>query len=214
MSTNQDSTKGFGINGPSQKWFQGFVRRNPKFSFRVADNISKATACVTEASVKWWVTSVVAKLEADGLSDVLFDPTKIYNADETAFVFDPKKGLVLAPIGTKRVHNITEREKEQISVMLTLCADGNLMTPYVIYPGQRLHASISQRLTDMATNINYTITQSGWETAESMLKYVECFDAELVKKSVQKPVVMFLDGHSSHDNFLVIFLATCRLLYR
>ena len=32
----------------------------------------------------------------------------------------------------------------------------------------------------------------------------ERLDEELIERNVEKPVILFLDGHASHDNFLVI----------
>lgn len=36
-----------------------------------------------------------------------------------------------------------------------------------------------------------------------MMKYIAKFDEELEQQGIQKPVLLFLDGHASHDNFQV-----------
>lgn len=173
------------------------MKRHPQFAKRVADHISRATACVNFKDIKAWFNSVHTALSQQQMESILFEPDRIFNADETGFMLDPKKGYVIAPKGAKRVHNVSENDKFQMTVMLTVCANGALYTPFIVYPGVRLHGTIANKLAVQTTKINYTLTDSGWETTISMIKYIEAFD------KVQKPVLLFLDGHVSHDNFEV-----------
>ena len=211
LSTKFVKSKGFGPNGPSNQWYVNFMNRNPGYCKRVADNISCATARVTAKGVEEWFNKVMQSLQKSNLTHVLSDPRRIINADETGFVLDPKRGYVIAPKGSKRVHNITDGDKSQMTAMLTISADGYLFTPFLIYPGVRLHGSITKAIADQHTRINYTTTESGWETTVSMLDYINSLDEEIIERGIEKPVLLFVDGHASHDNYEVCELVTISL---
>ena len=206
LSTKHVGVKGFGPNGPSNQWYRNFMRRHPHFVKRVADNISRATACVTATDVERWFQKVHSALQSQGLEHILLDPNRIINADETGFLLDPKRGYVVAPKGSSRVHNITDGDKNQMTAMLSINAAGVLFKPFIIYPGVRLHPSITKTLAEQKTRINYTTTESGWETTVSMLEYIRCLDEEILEKGIEKPVILFVDGHASHDNLTVSVL--------
>jgi hypothetical protein len=57
--------------------------------------------------------------------DILEDPSRIFNGDETSFSMCPKSGKVLAPKGYKNIYEVKKgNEKETITVLLVFSADG------------------------------------------------------------------------------------------
>ena len=58
-----------------------------------------------------------------GYEDVLNDPTRIFNCDESAFLLAPKENCVLASKGAKAVYNTSNNdEKECLTSLIMLNA--------------------------------------------------------------------------------------------
>lgn len=203
LSTNYDNSKEFSIQGPSENWYRGFMKRHKHLVKRTPEILKRASACVGTAEIRSWFTSVENQLTKDGLLDALKDPRRVLNADETGFALDPQKGFVIAPRGANNVFMVSDNEKEQLTAMLTFSADGYIFKPFLIYPGVRLHSSITKPIETLKTRVNYTSTPSGWEITSSMLVYADKLNQEIEEQGIQKPVILFLDGHASHDNFQV-----------
>lgn len=95
---------------------------------------------MTEESVKKWFSEVETWLKKDGLFDVLKDPSRVFNADETGFLLCPKSGRVIGERGSKEdFYAVTSnKEKEQFTVLGIFSADGVCVPPMVVYPYTRL----------------------------------------------------------------------------
>lgn len=66
-------------------WFEGFLKRNPAVSKRVAQNLSKSRALVTEEKIKNWFKEIKEYLEENNLIHILNEPKRVFNCDESAF---------------------------------------------------------------------------------------------------------------------------------
>ena len=80
---------------PSYGWLDKFQKRN-KLSTRIPEPVSRAMALQTEESIRKWFDYVSNELSNLGISDILEDPARIFNTDET--------GLALEPSGFKVIH--------------------------------------------------------------------------------------------------------------
>lgn len=89
---------------PGQKWYSNFLKRHQEISLREAETINKARAVVTEESVRLWFRELNTFLEANDLQDLMKDPNRIFNGDESGFALCPKTGKVLAPKGWKNLY--------------------------------------------------------------------------------------------------------------
>ncbi|CAB3222405.1 unnamed protein product [Arctia plantaginis] len=106
-------------NRPGKKWYQSFLRRNPELSERTPENISNGRAAVTEEGIPKWFAELVKHLEDINASNILTDPDRIFNGDETSFHICPKTGKVIAPRGYKNVYKIVKgKEKEAVTVLV------------------------------------------------------------------------------------------------
>lgn len=80
---------------PGKKWLNLFLQRNPEISDRKPEKLSKVRANVTEQYIRSWFSEVKDYAEKNNLTEVLLDPSRIFNLDETAFFLCPKTGKVL-----------------------------------------------------------------------------------------------------------------------
>lgn len=182
---------------PGKKWFLGFMQRHPAVSKRVAQNLPTSRNQVTEEALRAWFDRVRTYFENNNLLQVFEDPKRIFNCDETGFFLCPKDKQVLVKKGSKRVYNrVANDDKECLTVLVNVSADGNIAPPMVLFPYKRLPNNIKSTVPSWWGLGN---TESGWMTMESFYEYVaNVFYPWLVQQEITLPVVLFLDGHTSH----------------
>ncbi|KAK9718003.1 hypothetical protein QE152_g23443 [Popillia japonica] len=120
---------------PGYKWFNPFLNRQPEVSQRHAESINTARASVSETSIRHWHEEIRRYLASENAEDILEDPTRIFNSDESGFATNPKSGLVLGLRGMKNFYEIKSgSEKECITALFTISADGQIHPPMIVYP--------------------------------------------------------------------------------
>lgn len=182
---------------PGQKWYLNFLKRHPEISLRSAENINKARALVTEESIRKWFQDLQLFLQENNLADVLEDPRRIFNGDESGFSLCPKSGKVLAPKGWKNLYVITSgKEKENVTVFLIFNVDGKVCPPFVVFPYIRPPRAL---VANMPPTWILGRSDKGWMTAEAFFEYIsDDFNKWLIQEGIPKPVIVFIDGHKSH----------------
>lgn len=186
----------FTDNKPGRTWFESFLKRNPEIREKTAQNITKARDDVTEDDIIKWFKEVDEYLEEKGLKEVLEDPSRIFNADESAFFLTPKQDKVLAKRGDNNLYSTGGDEKENLSVLITANAAGDLAPPMVIYNYERVPAYISAGVPE-----NWAIgrSESGWMCSSTFYEYMcNIFNPWVTAQGITRPILLFLDGHRSH----------------
>lgn len=120
---------------------------------------------------------------------VINDPTRIFNADESAFYLQPKAGRVIVRKGEKNVYIASRDEKENLTVLITANAAGVLAPPMIVYPYERLPAVIA-----ISVPKDWCIGRSdtGWMCAKTFFEYItNVFNPWLEQNNIQKPVFFF-----------------------
>lgn len=84
----------FTENRPGRKWYEGFTRRHPKVVEKQCQNLTSARANITEAGLRGWYGEVQQYFAKEGITDILNDPSRIFNMDESGFYLNPKPGKV------------------------------------------------------------------------------------------------------------------------
>ncbi|XP_037034396.1 tigger transposable element-derived protein 6-like [Bradysia coprophila] len=187
----------FTDNRPGRKWYEAFTRRHPLIIKKQCQNLTAARASVTEEGLRSWFEEVRQYLANTGNVDILNDPKRIFNMDESGFFLNPKPGKVIRSFHVRFIY--TRDEKEMITVLIGGNASGVKTPPLVMFPYQRLPANI---VNDMPDNWAFGRSLNGWMTAESFYEYVtNCFYPWLVESSIVLPIVLFVDGHSSHITY-------------
>lgn len=190
----------FKRNKPGEKWFKAFLNRHPQIRERHAESISLKRAEVNEASIRKWHDDLHNYLISENVEDILRDPARIFNADESGFQTNPETGLVLGPKGLNNFYSIsTGSVKESITVLVTVNAEGKLYPPMVIYPYERIPSAIVKNL-----NPNWPVGRSktGWMTGQTFYGYLANTFLPLIKEeNVTFPVLFLIDGHRSHLSY-------------
>lgn len=186
------------VNGrPGKKWLSSFFRRNKSISMRTPEAISKGRAIITEENIRKWFVNLndyLAKIQA---LDVIEDPTRIFNGDETSFMLCPKTGKVIAPRGYKNVYQIVKgKEKEAVTVLAFFSAIGDILPPCVVFPYIRPPKDV---INSMPDGWFLGKSDTGWMKADIFYDYIaKCLNKWIEDNNVKKPVLVFVDGHKTH----------------
>ncbi|RLU20864.1 hypothetical protein DMN91_007478 [Ooceraea biroi] len=180
---------------PGRHWCEAFLRRHPNISSRIAQNLPKSRASVTEDILRNWFKEVEQHLAEKQLIDI--DGARIFNCDESAFYLCPKGERVLVRKGDKAIYNFTQNdEKECLTVLFMTNASGTLAPPMIVFPYKRIPYSVSQ-----SVPIDWGVgnSENGWMTAETFYKYMSnIFEPWLTAQNIERPVILYVDGHSSY----------------
>ncbi|XP_014206269.1 uncharacterized protein LOC106637824 [Copidosoma floridanum] len=179
---------------PSKHWYAAFLRRNPELSEKFCQNLTKARSNVSQKSFRDWYAEVGNYLEKKNLLNV--EPNRIFNCDESAFMLCPKTDKVLTERGNKNVYNVCKNDKECYTALIGGSAAGQLIPPMIINNYDRIPKVIAEHF---PSDFILGKSESGWMTSETFYSYVvNQFYPWCVRNNIQFPVILYVDGHSSH----------------
>ncbi|CAH2017123.1 unnamed protein product [Acanthoscelides obtectus] len=135
----------FNNNRPGDGWVKAFLKRHPEIVERSSESVSAASARVSEKDIRLWFSELETYIKGNDLEDVISDPTRVYNADETGFEVSPSTGKVFAKRGAKNVYTIDRgAAKENITVIFAFSANEEIGVPMIIYPYVRFPEKIAK----------------------------------------------------------------------
>lgn len=206
LDSNKRKTP-FKNNIPGKHWYDAFLKRHPELVHRTPEAVTSASANVSETDIRKWFRDIEDYLKQKEYFDILENPTRVFNGDETCFLFCPKLGKVLAPVGAKNVYEVDQGEaKQNLTVMFTFSAAGDVTPPLIIYPNKRLSANIHNSIPG---NWGIGLNDNGWMTSEVFVDYIQnILHPYIVEKEIQLPIILFLDGHKTHLTYEVSMLCS------
>lgn len=173
------------------------MNRHPELSIRAPESVTAASSKVSEKDIRNWFRSVYNYLEDNKLTDILNDPTRILNGDETGFSLNPVPKQVIGTVGNKNVSFVeTTCSKLNVTVMFSFSADGFVIPPDVILPRKRFSRDI---LRSFPGDWGLGSSENGWMDTSNFIMYIKkILYPTLVKRGTKFPIIYFVDGHSSH----------------
>lgn len=183
-------------NRPGRGWCRAFFKRHTNVTLRTPEGVTAASSNISENDIRKWFVGVEEYLNEKGYSDILKDPSRVFNGDETSFLLCPKNKKVLAVRGTKNVYQIEHNPKVNLTVMFTFSASGETTAPMIIYPYKRLPSGVLKSVPD---GWGIGCSDSGWMRSELFFEYIgNVFYKYLVSKNTKFPIILFVDGHKTH----------------
>ncbi|XP_043494009.1 uncharacterized protein LOC122518920 isoform X3 [Polistes fuscatus] len=151
-------------------WLNGFLNRHPELSKRIAQNLTACRASISEFSIKKWFSEVEIELKQKSLLNI--ESNRVFNGDESAFMLAPKSDKVFV----KKA--------------------GDLAPPLVVFSYKRVPNNIRENMPhDWAAGKS----DNGWMNGENFFEYIaNIFYPWLIDNKIKFPVVLYIDGHSSH----------------
>ena len=137
-------------------------------------------------------------------------PESIYNMDETGMPLTPRPPKIVAKKGKKKIRYRTSGQKSQITVIGCGNAIGQAIPPFIIFAAKQISPLWT---VDEVNGSRYAVSDNGWVDQELFYFWLkEHFLPNAVSK---RPLLLLLDGHSSHfepntiqfakDNDIIIF---------
>lgn len=200
LSSKRDSP--FKNSRPGQHWYQGFMRRNPTLSQRIAQNLTSTRASVCESDLRSWFSYVRERLEGQNLLNI--GPDRVFNLDESAFKLVPEGDKVIAKKGARTVYRIVGcSEKTTVTVLFTASAAGILAPPMILF--ELKTAPKRSTLQWIPKGWGVGNSEGGWMTGESFYSYIKnIFYKWLVDNNYTFPVLLYVDNHASHVNLQLL----------
>ena len=140
-------------------------------------------------------------VEEERAGDVLLDPHRVFNFDESHFLLAKKRGAVLGPVNYKNFLEVSkENGKEGLTVLIGYSANGSLASPMIEYSyKQNIPCDVIKSVGSVDPSWALGKSENGWMTTLTFLDYISLvFNPWLSENHVQRPVVVFADGHKSH----------------
>ena len=204
-------------------WFTAFLKRNRNLSIRKPERTSQARAAAVNHPV---IDKYYDKL-LDLLTKYNFQPSEIFNCDETSnpTVLNPPK--VVAAAGTRQVciptnstflsFDVTisflivfvffkvsgKTSYEQGNTVTMLCfvnAAGGRFGGSFIYPVKKVNL---KKMINLPDGFIPLATSSGWMTADLFLISLKHLFSQ-VHCTPEKPILLILDNHISHISWQVV----------
>ena len=113
--------------------------------------------------------------------------------DETGVPLEPQPPKVVAKRGQKKVRCCTSGQKAQITVIGCGSATSQILPPFIIYAAKKLN---HLWMRDEVTGSRYGVSDKGW--VDQRLFYYWLKDHFLNNAVSHRPLLLLLDGHSSH----------------
>ena len=112
-------------NMPSHSWVYRLFERHPELTLRTPQSLGKERALVTPQAVENWFAALKRTIdEVD--PELLTDPERVFNADESGFGFDPRSRKVVSFMGAKFVYKVTANTKTQVIMLLIYSSNNKL----------------------------------------------------------------------------------------
>ena len=124
---------------------------------------------------------------------LLDKPSQIFNVDETGMPLDPALLEGVFKVGTKNPISVTSGDKSQVTVVGCVNAAGYCIPPMVIWDRKTLHPNITK---DELPGTLYGLSSKGWIDQELFHVWFESHFLRYAPPA--RPLLLLMDGHSSH----------------
>ncbi|EGO04751.1 hypothetical protein SERLA73DRAFT_68419 [Serpula lacrymans var. lacrymans S7.3] len=120
----------------------------------------------------------------------------IWAADETGFQpGNGRKQRVIGPAQRKMQHQQRDGNCKNITVMVTICADGGSIAPTIIYKGKSFLMNWHQ---DNTLKALVAHSPKGWPDGAIGRLWIEDFNNKTREKVHGRACLLLVDGHNSH----------------
>ncbi|KAE9347477.1 hypothetical protein PR003_g6911 [Phytophthora rubi] len=170
-------------------WYTRFMNRYPQLTNRIAQVISEVRNSVDEGQVL-----VLFNTLTKVLNEQQMDASRIFNVDETAFQSRKKSRSVVAARGSSNVWSKEISTSFHMSIVACGSAAGFVVPPLYILPDKSVEENI---LEADKTGAAMTTAESGFMNNWLFIRWLKFF-SEHVPATIQRPLLLIMDGCSSH----------------
>lgn len=175
----------------SNGWWANFLKRNPQLRLRAGDPTANVRMdALSKKNLAHYFK--LMKTEFDKY-DFYSHPEAIYNMDESGVPLEPRPPKIIAKKGQKKVRYRTTGTKAQITVVGCGSATGQILPPFIIFAGKQINPLWCK---DEVAGTRYAVSDNGWIDQELFRYWLD--EHFLANATPHRPLLLLLDGHSSH----------------
>ena len=172
-------------------WWDSFKSRQPQLTLRNSEALSYARAAANDpTTIAQYFDLLEHTMEVHGLTH---RASQIFNCDETGLPLSHKPPKVVAAVGQKHPYAITGNDKAQITVLACGSASGYCIPPMVVFDRKTLRQDMT---VGEVPGTFYGLSENGWMDTELFQEWFK--NHFLVHAPPMRPLLLLLDGHSSH----------------
>ncbi|THH06321.1 hypothetical protein EW146_g9649 [Bondarzewia mesenterica] len=125
--------------------------------------------------------------------------------DESGFTpSDEGRERVIRRRGTKTQHKQGGADHENVTALVTICADGTVLKPSIIYKGKNF---MMKWTANNVAGASIAHSPNGWMDGELGLEWIKDFNAQTEAKAKGHTHILLLDEHSSHHTLKLLAFA-------
>ncbi|XP_069131674.1 tigger transposable element-derived protein 1-like [Argopecten irradians] len=193
----------FKNGAPTKHWWNGLKARHPDLTLRKPEPLGTVRARMLNSSVVdnyfHTLSEVVAKLNLQNA------PERIWNADETGKQLTHTPVRVIAAKGSKSVVGRTANDRTNITIMATVNAKGDAMPPMIIVKGKTKKSLYGYNTAAAPPKSVWTFNDKAWMNEELGEEWFR--GVFLPNCGPERPQLLILDGHGSHETLGLLELA-------
>ncbi|CAG2244263.1 unnamed protein product [Mytilus edulis] len=178
---------------PGDDWWRGFKSRHPEIALRKPEKLSTSRSRM--------LNRVVVTKYFEDLGKVITDnnltAATIWNMDETGKQFEHNPTNVCARKGSRNVPGRTSNSRENVTILASVNAEGNVMPPMCVVKGKTIRSVQSFCCLDAPVNTVWSFQERAWMC--DMLGELWFKDVFLAHCGPERPQLLLLDSHRSHE---------------
>ncbi len=177
----------------SHGWWDRFRSRHPRLTLRTGEGLAYRRAVGTNRIVIDKYFDLLE--EVLKVNDLTGRPHLIFNADETGLPLQHRPGKRVAVRRQKHVNVINSGNKSQVTVLACASATGYALPPMVVFQRKNL---TTQLTSEEVPGTIYGLSSSGWMDGDLFQEWFRRHFLQFTPSA--RPLLLLLDGHSSHYN--------------
>ena len=197
-----------GNNLPSATWVQSFLKRHTTESSKIPNGRNPKLTISYDNLKRFFSRLTIYLAEEHNLNAVNFlrrcNGHRIFTCDEGVFHLNVNEYNSKKSRNIKKFSKFDAEGKNTRTVLLCVSASGNVLKPLIVNSG----STTTQYDSEFDDKYWIDFSEKGFMTAKVFYHWlVNCFEPYLTQTHIERPVVLFLDGHFCQLNIPSLLFA-------
>ncbi|XP_021369223.1 uncharacterized protein LOC110460570 [Mizuhopecten yessoensis] len=188
---------------PGKGWFRGLKKRHPELVIGKPEKLGNSRARMLNPGVVEKYFQDLGELITN--MNLANKGHLIWNADETGKQFQHTPVKILSEKGTRNVVSRVSENRTNTTIMACVNGVGAKMSPIMIVKGKTSASLHGFKVEDAPEGTIRGYQESGWMSHELGERWFR--DVFLGQCGPERPQLLIMDGHSSHETLGIIELA-------